>query len=271
MDQSYVFSGKVVESPLKRRVRRVVVGIGWLPLVRNFVHAHAVRDALHGKFGFRLFYSGVGYETAHPFDRAHGTETSGYVAASELPDSEHSSKENHFGYWGSQPSCVRSSLAHIPALETFRFVDLGCGKGRCLLVATEFPFRGIVGVELSDSMAELARRNAEIFARNFPERTRVQVDVADACTYRWPEGNLVIYLYNPFGEEVLAKVIASIERAVAEGSREIYVIYFYPLLAGLFDASPKLRRHVEDTAVYTAEERGFGLEGDGKYIIWRGN
>ena len=41
----------------------------------------------------------------------------------------------------------------------FTFVDYGLGKGRVLMLATEYPFKRIVGVEFSESLDRTARQN----------------------------------------------------------------------------------------------------------------
>ncbi len=61
-------------------------------------------------------------------------------------------------YIGSQPSIMRRALSALGPVERYDFLDLGCGKGRALIVAAEFPFRAITGVELSPALAAIARR-----------------------------------------------------------------------------------------------------------------
>ncbi|MGH3165366.1 MAG: hypothetical protein ACRDN0_05660, partial [Trebonia sp.] len=61
----------------------------------------------------------------------------------------------------------------------------------------------------------------------------------DAADYRFPEGDIVLFLFNPFSQEVMSKVIANLGESLA---RKIYVIYFAPVCAALLDASGFLRR-----------------------------
>jgi hypothetical protein len=45
---------------------------------------------------------------------------------------------------------LRETLAALPiAYDKFAFVDCGSGKGRTLLIASEFPFKFIIGVEFA--------------------------------------------------------------------------------------------------------------------------
>jgi hypothetical protein len=51
------------------------------------------------------------------------------------------------------------------------------------------------------------------------------VQDGDASTFQFPSGNIVVYIYNPFGREVLTKVLPAIEAAmVAEAARSIWFI-----------------------------------------------
>lgn len=173
-------------------------------------------------------------------------------------------------YAGSQPSIVRHSLARLPSLDSFNFVDLGCGKGRVLVVASEFPFIDIVGVELSSALAAVARSNAEIVSRNFPTRTGIRVIHGDAASYEMPAGNLVLYLYNPFCEPVVSRVVQALEAAItAQRLRRVYVVYYNPVAGHCFDRSPAFRRHSALQVPYAEEETGFGPDETDFVAIWQ--
>jgi SAM-dependent methyltransferase len=259
--------------PLKHNLRSLGIAASHLPIIRSIVHANAVRDALYKVPVFRSLYQGFGYESPHPFDRAHGTETSGFVSEHKLPRDELASTGARYwgsAYWGSQPSFVRTAIAALPPPQTYTFIDLGCGKGRALIVASEFPFRDIVGVELSPILAKIARKNVQIIENRFPGRSRIVVQECNAGTFQFPPGNIVLYIYNPFGEEVLLKVVAALEKAIAAERRDIFVIYMYPELMECLDASPVLCRYFETTAVFAPEEVGYGHVSEGRFVIWRG-
>jgi len=55
----------------------------------------------------------------------------------------------HSAYQPTDPALFREMMASLPIeFNEFTFVDLGSGKGRTLLMASEYPFKKIVGVEL---------------------------------------------------------------------------------------------------------------------------
>ena len=71
--------------------------------------------------------------------------------------------------------------------ERFVFVDLGCGKGRALLLASRFPFKEIIGVELSATLCEIARRNIANWDKDPLQRCkRLRTVCLDAADYRLP-------------------------------------------------------------------------------------
>src|SRR5579883_1856526 len=106
-----------------------------------------------------------GWIFRHPMDRFYRIDTSGNAPPPAIDG------EPVF-YAASQPSIIRAALRALPPLEGFTFIDLGCGKGRALIVATEFPFRAICGIEYSDELAAVARRNAARIERRYPARTK---------------------------------------------------------------------------------------------------
>jgi SAM-dependent methyltransferase len=253
---------------LKYKAATLVRGIAQLPGIKTVFMHPAVRGTIQAWPVFQKLY-GTGWDLLHPFDRFLGTDTSGFVAADKLLTSPYDSQKKQ-GYAGSQPSIVRAVLAALPSLDGYHFVDLGCGKGRPLLVASEFPFRQLIGVELSPTLAREAKKNAAVLQKRFPERAPIRIDVADAGTYSFPPGHLVVFLYNPFGEEVIAKVVAGIEAALAAEKRTIFVVYYNPVFGACFDASGILTRYFAATLRYAQEEHGYGPDADDSVVVWQG-
>lgn len=159
------------------------------------------------------------------FDREHGVETAKEVSLFQLDIASENEGDGH-GYQASPADAVRNLIYCLPivsvrdlsALETFTFIDIGAGKGRTLLVASEFPFRRIIGVEFARELVAAAAQNL----RN----SRAEIIHADASKYAFPCQNLVVYMYHPFGPGVLRRVLASL-RIVAH-QREVYLIYLNP-------------------------------------------
>ncbi len=253
---------------LTSNAKRFARTLGSLPVVAPIVRHPSVRRGLEKIPGAEVVY-GSGWSRTHPFDRAHGTDTSGFVSTDSIPVGE-AARAHAIFYAGSQPSVLRTALGMMLPLESFTFVDLGCGKGRAVLVASEYPFRDILGIELSPALTATARRNAAIMARRFPRRTPVRVESADASSYPLPSGDLILFLYHPFGAELVSKVVDSVEAALAAEQRSIYVVYYNPANHHCFDASTALRRRFASMVAHTSEELGFSPDDSNLLVIWQG-
>ena len=209
-----------------------------------------------------------GWHRVHPFDRFYGTDTSGYVGVEQLPEGT-SGACHAMAYAGSQPSVVRAALRCLPAAKDYSFIDLGCGKGRALLVASELPFKALMGVELNSGLARIAERNATIIKQPEQGQTLVRIIVGDASAFPLPPGNLVLFMYHPFDAELIAKVVANIEAALTAERREIFVIYGNPVHAACLDGSPLLFRRA-CMIPYSRDEIGFGPDDSDAVAIWEG-
>jgi SAM-dependent methyltransferase len=135
--------------------------------------------------------------------------------------------DNPFAYdpapWRTLKQVMR--LASLPA-EGFTFVDIGCGKGRVLLSALEFPFRQIIGIELSSTLAKIAEKNLGT-ARLFTRRAlSSEVICGDATEFVTPKGPLIVFFYNPFPLDTMQIVLGNIVRAYVETPCLVYLIFY---------------------------------------------
>ena len=136
----------------------------------------------------------------------------------------------------------------IPLAGT-TFVDLGAGMGRALLLAARLPFRQAIGVEISPALCEIARENLAKVSGTQLRCRDLRIVCADAATYRFPRGDLVVYLYNPFDGMVLAEVLDRLARGPA---REVALVYHTPVAREVVESHPSFELAAESTtgAVY---------------------
>ncbi|HXE08484.1 MAG TPA: hypothetical protein VN612_11340, partial [Acidobacteriaceae bacterium] len=88
----------------------------------------------------------------HPFDALHSVDTGGLITAPHLSVG-HAHALEATAYCATPPSRFAAlldtwvqSLPERPVHE-YTFIDVGCGKGRTILMAAALPFREILGVE----------------------------------------------------------------------------------------------------------------------------
>jgi SAM-dependent methyltransferase len=202
----------------------------------------------------------------HPYDKLHGVHTSGMVPGVVLTS-------GGSDYAAAQPSIIRRALGALPDPWQCHFLDLGCGKGRPLLVATEFGFPAITGIELSPTLSGIARRNAAVFARAYPDRIRIDIVTDNALAHKLPETKLVVFLYNPFNRLLMAKLLNQIEVSLRANYRDLYIVYYNPTWADVLDASTALERRYAAQLLYEPGEVGYGPDASDAVVIWqnRGN
>jgi len=112
----------------------------------------------------------------------------------------------------------------------YTFLDLGSGKGRTLLMAADFPFRRIVGVELLPSLHKIAQENISGYNSQSQQCFALESICADATQFSFPEEPLLIYLFNPFPGAGLRRALASLRESLKQNPRAAYVLYHNPLL-----------------------------------------
>jgi predicted RNA methylase len=104
-------------------------------------------------------------------------------------------------------------------------LDLGCGVGRVIFVAAQYPFSRVIGVEIDERIYALAKRNARSLRRFV---VRPEFVCADAATYLVPDDVTIAFLYNPFGGEVLRSALRRILDSYDRVPRGMRLAYANP-------------------------------------------
>jgi hypothetical protein len=235
--------------------------------LRMALYAPAVKAAIEVIPGLRAIYSP--WERSHPFDKPYGIDTSGFLPAKKIhADPKLAAAIN--GYAGSQAGVVRMALSALSDTSDYVFIDIGCGKGRAVIVASEFPFREIIGIELSTELANIARRNVWKISQRFPDRPPITIHAGNALDFALPPRKAVIYMYHSLGLELMKRFAAKLESTLdALDAREMFFVYCNPVFGEVLDASPALSRWYADVIPYDPSEIGFGPDGSDTVVIWQ--
>jgi len=124
----------------------------------------------------------------------------------------------------------------------FVFLDLGSGKGRTLLMASDYPFRRITGVELLPALHKIAQENLARYKNPAQKCFALDSICADANDFPFPDDPLVIYMFNPLPESGMRRVCSNLERSLRASPRAIYVLYHNPLLEHALSESGVLHK-----------------------------
>jgi len=185
------------------------------------------------------------------FDRQWGTDTSDVVGVGALGfDADRAARAVHY-----QPSSPAMLEGPVRALgidpAAWDFVDYGAGKGRMVMTAAQLGFRSATGIELSEQLCAIARRNLAVFAAACPAAAPARIVSADATAHQ-PEGERILaYFYNPFDQVILAAVR---DRLEATG-REVCVVYTNPVHAAVFDREGWQSEQVDADTVIARRRR----------------
>ena len=169
-----------------------------------------------------------GRRAGQRFDAEHGVTTEALLFLGDLdPEAIGPSIAFATHYEPTPVGEVAALLAHVPFdVARSTFVDLGSGMGRALMEAARFPFRQIVGVEISPALHAIASDNLARFERTELACRDIRLVRADAAQFTFPRGDLVVYLYNPFGGEILTRVI---RRLATRAAGRVAVLYHTPV------------------------------------------
>jgi SAM-dependent methyltransferase len=149
----------------------------------------------------------------------------------------------HSPYQPTDPALFREMMASLPIeFDQFTFVDLGSGKGRTLLMASEYPFRRIVGVELIAELHRAAQQNIRDYRSPTQRCAQSESILADAREFELPPEPLVLYLFNPLPERALSEVLQRLEKSLARVPRPVWVVYHNPLRETALGASGFLKK-----------------------------
>lgn len=152
-------------------------------------------------------------------------------------------RKHGYGYQPTRTRAFSRLLRNLQLPPHLGFVDLGCGKGRVLMLAVQFSFAPIRGVELSEYLCNKARSNLQKFSRHFPRAAQVEVHESNVTDYSVQADENVFFMFNPFDQAFIEVMVAKWRESLAGHPREFYVIYNNPMHAHALDQTDILPVH----------------------------
>jgi SAM-dependent methyltransferase len=163
------------------------------------------------------------------FDTTRSVETCAALPQPE-PDQVVGELADSLTYSPVRANNVRESLRNLPTdnYSDYTFIDIGSGKGRVLFVAAEFPFRKVIGVEFAIHIHQQALQNIQRFSGWKRKCSTIESLNDNAAEFEFPNENLVIYLCNPFGPEIMARMLANLAQSLDRHPRHVIMILLWP-------------------------------------------
>jgi hypothetical protein len=97
-------------------------------------------------------------------------------------------------------------------------------------------------VELLPALHQAAQENLSKYKSDSQKCFALESICADATQFPFPAEPTVLYLFNPFPETGLKRMIAHLEQSLRAHPRAAYVLYHNPLLDHVLSESAALRR-----------------------------
>jgi SAM-dependent methyltransferase len=158
------------------------------------------------------------------FERRIGVRTAEHLDRKELGYADE--RLHHY-----EPSSWRTLQKALPKRSVSSddvFIDLGSGMGRIVLRAAEYPFKRVIGVEMSPELHEIAVENLEA-CRDRWRCGDVELVCSDVLAYDFPDDVTTVFIYNSFEGEIFDRAIAKVLASVDRAPRELQIIYRNPI------------------------------------------
>lgn len=163
------------------------------------------------------------------FDRRFGTDTGGVQSLADEEGIVGENAKHGLAHIATDPAQFSQIMQTLDlTFSDLTFVDLGCGKGRALVLAAQYPFKKIIGVDFVPSFAQAARDNISAAAAK-GLRGDIEVVVGDATQFILPSGPVLLYLYNPFDSQIVRKVALHIKASYENERRPLLIVYANPI------------------------------------------
>jgi hypothetical protein len=160
------------------------------------------------------------------FDLQYGTDTAAEVPLALAGVNATNAKRGNGAYRAVWASEFHRSMAALPIEhDKFVFIDFGSGKGKAMLMAADYSFKRIIGVEYAPQLHQIALRNIAAHREIAGTSRQFEPILCDALTYVPPDEPLVCFFFNPFDDATLRQVFRNLHLSAQRHYRDIYIVY----------------------------------------------
>jgi hypothetical protein len=128
---------------------------------------------------------------------------------------------------------IAAVLKALPYYEGLDFVDWGSGKGRVILMASEYPFRSVTGIEVDPNLHRQAVENIRRYRGKC--RSVARSLCIDARSYRPESSGAVHFFFAPFNQPLMEEILGGLFADLRKHPREFFVIFTSPEMKDIVD------------------------------------
>lgn len=169
-------------------------------------------------------------ENEDQFDQQYGTLTSTIIEQYELPEDVNLDRfVNAYRYSPSPVNVVREAMhllrEHHIDYSKYSFIDIGSGLGRNLLIASEYPFQKITGIEISSYLTEIAKSNLDKYLSPTQKCKDIRLECTDILAYSFPKEDMILYFWEPFTADVSGPFIENLSQFIRETGPTVHLLF----------------------------------------------
>lgn len=158
------------------------------------------------------------------FDADNNVDTGGIIRLDGL-NVVGDSKSSGFNFGSTPIKSFKAILTNLPSdLDDHVFIDIGSGKGRTLILASEYNFKRVIGVEFATDLHTIAVSNIRSYQSTTQKCEQIEAVCVNALSYELPQEKCVLYFFCPFEAEIFTRVFKNIIKSYVDNEREIYVV-----------------------------------------------
>jgi hypothetical protein len=162
----------------------------------------------------RLWESLIDRILNRSFDLYYRVETRKLLEPEEMDIGKAEAKQAK-RYQGSHVRILRKAFRRLNIdFADYHFIDLGCGKGRAMLIASIFGVKKCIGIEISPTLQTICDLNINTFCRRTgADKKAFEVFKGNVLDFRVTTPNNLVYLFNPFNMNVVEGVVKKLKCA----------------------------------------------------------
>jgi hypothetical protein len=160
------------------------------------------------------------------YDAKHGVETAGEVQLAAAGVAVRDVERGNAVYRVTWGWLVQKALAQLRIDHArYSFIDYGSGKGKAMFMASDFPFKRVIGLEYAQGLHAVASANCRTYRSAAQQCHSLEPILADVLEYEPPAGPIVCFMCNPFDEATMRAVFDRWRARHDKGEREIRIMY----------------------------------------------
>lgn len=198
------------------------------------------------------------------FDSRYGTDTAAIVEVAEMSDVVSENLANGIRYEPTRAQPLMAILRSLNLPGDAALIDIGCGKGRAMIVALEAGITRVDGIDYSQNLCAIAMQNLQRYREVTGREFDCNIETCDATDAVITPEHTVLFMFNPFAATVMEKVLDRVDVSLGLAPRDFWLIYHHPLWRANIARRPRYECVLEKTVggcefvVYRTRRQGAG-------------